>query len=65
MYDYEKNLQMQIAYDLKKNDMTRHIVQFNNNALLAYLEAGMNVKRTYKGDTPMQKPLPMVILRLY
>ena len=29
----------------------RHIINFSNEAILAYLKAGINAKKTYRDDT--------------
>lgn len=52
-----RDLQREIQYDLKKGDMRRfhrHIMNFANEAILAYLKAGINAEKTYRNDTPMQ-----------
>ena len=52
-----QDLQREIQYDVKKGEMRRfhrHIVNFSNEAILAYLKAGINAKKTYRDDTPMQ-----------
>ena len=47
-------LQKEIQYDIKKGEMRRfhrHIINFSNEAILAYLKAGINAKKTYRDDT--------------
>lgn len=52
-----QELKQEIQYDIRTGNMKRfhrHIVNFSNEAILAYLKAGINVEKTYRDDTPMQ-----------
>lgn len=52
-----QGLKQEIRYDIRTGNMKRfhrHIVNFSNEAILAYLKAGVDTEKTYMGDTPMQ-----------
>ena len=64
-----QNLQKEIQYDLKKGgDMRRfhkHIINFANEAILAYLKAGINAKRLIQALPQCKQPLRVAILKQY